>query len=205
MFDTREKKERSLGVKLFLKAGRCNSPKCATVRRPSRPGFHGKSKRRRTLSEASFQLNEKQKLRYSYGVRETQMRRVFSKAVKNPGVTGQMMLSLLERRLDNVIYRLGMAPSRSVARQLVGHGHFTVNGRKVTIPSFLVKIGDKISIRPQSASHPLFGDLELTLKKYEPPVWLSLDKEKKVGEIKALPKETEISFDINKVVDYYSK
>ncbi|MDD5431304.1 MAG: 30S ribosomal protein S4 [Candidatus Pacebacteria bacterium] len=204
MFNTREKKERSLGVKLFLKASRCNSPKCATIRRPQPPGAHGKA-RRRGMSEYGQQLKEKQKIRYSYGLRESQMKRIFTEASRNPGVTGETILQLLERRLDNVVFRLGLALSRSVARQLVGHGHIMVNGRRVTIPSFCVKIGDKISIRPQSKENLIFKDLGATMKKYQAPAWLKLDNEKYEGEVVALPKEFEDSFDVNMVVDFYSK
>ncbi|MDP3999181.1 MAG: 30S ribosomal protein S4 [bacterium] len=204
MFDTREKRERSLGVKLFLKGARCLSPKCATVRRPNRPGIHGKS-RRRTTSEFSQQLKEKQKIKFSYGLRETQLRNVFARAAKNPGITGSVLLQSLERRLDNVVFRLGLAPSRSVGRQLVSHGHIMVKGRKVTIPSYAVTTGEKISIRPQSKDHPAFKDLAANLKKYEPPVWLNLDKEKMEGTVLSLPKDLEMLFDVNMVVDYYSK
>jgi len=203
MFDTQEKKERSLGVKLFLKPHRCLSPKCVTVRRPTRPGVHGRA--RHMLSEYGEQLKEKQKFQFSYGLREAQMQKVFREALKNPAVTGTMIVSLLERRLDNVVYRLGLTPSRSVARQLVNHGHILVNGRKVTIPSYRVKVGDEIIIRPQSKDHQVFKDLNLTIKKYEPPTWLTLDKERLVGKVVAEPKDLDISFDINMVVDYYSK
>ena len=203
MFNTKEKQERSLGTKLFLKAARCNSPKCVSVRRPQRPGLHGKSYK--TLSEFGQQLKEKQKIRFTYGIREAQMELVFKKAAKNPGVTGEMIISILERRLDNVVYRLGIAPSRSVGRQLVGHGHILVNGHKVTIPSYQVRVGDTITIRPQSNEPPLLKDLGERLEKYEPPVWLALDAAKLEGKVLSAPKDFEISFDVNMVVDYYSK
>ena len=157
MFDTKEKKERSLGVKLFLKAHRCNSPKCVAVRRPQRPGMHGKSYK--SLSEFGQQLKEKQKIRYTYGIREAQMKRLAKEAIKSQGVTGEVIMSMLERRLDNVVYRLGLAPSRSVGRQLVSHGHIVVNGRKVTIPSYKIRVNDLISIRPQSREYAMFKDL----------------------------------------------
>jgi small subunit ribosomal protein S4 len=205
MFDTREKKERSLGTKLFLKKDRCSSPKCVTVRRPHPPGMHGKRKSRRTASEFSQQLKEKQKIKFSYGLKESQMKNLFFKAIKNAGDTGVNVLQLLERRLDNVVFRLGFAPSRSVARQLVGHGHILVNGRKITAPSYRVAVGNKITIRPASRNHPIFKDLSLTLNKYEPPVWLNLDKEKIEGVMVGVPKDLETSFDVNMVVDYYSK
>lgn len=204
MFPTKEKKERSLGVKLFLKPERCNSPKCVTVRRPQHPGLHGKMFRRQ-LSEFGLQLKEKQKIRFTYGIRERQFENIFKAAAKNPGVTGQMIFHILEKRLDNVVYRLGLAPSRSVARQLVGHGHIMVNNRKVTVPSFQVKIGDTIYIRPQSKEHFAFRELANTLKKYEPPIWLTMDLEKFQGKVISEPKDLEIPFDANLVVDYYSK
>ncbi len=203
MFDTKEKRERALGTKLFLKAHRCNSVKCVTVRKPFRPGLHGKA--RHSSSELGQQLNEKQKIKASYGLRESQMEKVFSTASKNPGVTGNMIVQLLERRLDNLVFRMGLAPSRSVARHLVGYGHILVNGRKVTVPSYLVKVKDKIGIRPQSKDAGPFKDISERLKKYETPVWLSLDKEKAEGEVVALPKDLEFPFDVTMVVDYYSK
>lgn len=203
MFDTKEKKERSVGTKLFLKASRCNSAKCTTIRRPQRPGMHGKSYK--SLSEFGQQLKEKQKIRFTYGLREAQMERVVGEATKNPGVTGPLIISLLERRLDNVVYRLGFAPSRSVARQLVGHGHILVNGKKVTAPSYRVRTNELITIRPQSKDHPVFKELSTTLKKYIPPVWLSVDPDKMEGKILSDPKEFEVPFDVNLVVDYYSK
>jgi len=204
MFDTKEKKERALGTKLFLKAERCSSAKCATIRRPHRPGIHGKS-RRRGPTEVGRQLQEKQKIRFSYGVKESYLRRIFARAIASPEITGKVVISLLERRLDNVVYRLGLALSRAVGRQLVGHGHITVNGRKVIVPSFEVKKGDVIGIRSQSQNHPLFHDLEMTLKKQEPPQWLELDKDKKRGKVITLPQEGGAAFNVDSVVDYYIK
>lgn len=203
MFDTREKKERSLGTKLFLKANRCNSPKCVAVRRPQRPGLHGKAYK--SLSEFGQQLKEKQRIRFAYGIRESQMERVVKEATKNPGVTGPLIISLLERRLDNVVYRLGFAPSRSVGRQLASHGHILVNGRKVTVPSYRVRTGEVITIRPQSKDHPAFKDLPAALKKYEPPMWLAIDADKLGGRVVSDPKDFDVPFDVNLVVDYYSK
>jgi small subunit ribosomal protein S4 len=203
MFNTKEKRERSLGTKLFLKGARCLGPKCATVRRPTPPGPH--TKFRRKLSEYGKQLKEKQRIQWSYGLRENQMERLFSEALKNPAVTGDMVVRFLEQRLDNVIFRLGFAPSRSVARQLVGHGHLTVNGRKVTIPSYRVKAGDVLALRTGSKDHPLFKELSNTLKNYEPPQWLHIDKEKHEGKVLFLPKDFDMEFDVNMVVDYYSK
>ena len=133
------------------------------------------------------------------------MEKIFSTASKNPGVTGNMILQLLERRLDNSVYRLGLAPSRSVARQLVGHGHILINGRKVTIPSYLVRAKDKISVRPQSKDNGALKGLSESLKKYETPSWLRLNSEKQEGEVLSMPKDFEVPFDVNMVVDYYSK
>lgn len=205
MFDTREKKERSLGTKLFLKAHRCASPKCVMVRRPTRPGAHGKARRRGTASEFAELLQEKQRFRVTYGLREAQMRRLFERAMRHRGVTGELFLQFLERRLDNVVYRLGFAPSRSVARQLVGHGHVLVNGRKVTVPSYEVRIGDAMTVRPQSKNHPVFREAENTLKRYDPPSWLTLNKEEMKGALNALPRDFDAPFQVHKVVDYYSR
>ena len=174
------------------------------IRRASRPGVHGK-RHRRPGSEYGEQLKEMQRFKYSYGLRGAQLRRVFVAAAKNPGVTGEMFTSLLERRLDNVVYRLGLAASRSVARQLVGHGHIMVNGRKTTIPSYLVKKGDHIRFRPESKDHPLFVNIPERLKNYEPPSWLHMNPETLEGEVVSLPRDMEAPFDVNLVVDYYSK
>lgn len=200
----KEKQERALGMKLFLKGERCNSPKCAMVRRPTRPGMHG-GKRRRALSEYGEQLLEKQRIRVSYGLREAQLEKIVNKAFKKTGATGEAIVNYLERQLSNVVFRLGMASSRIVAKQLISHGHFLVNGRKVTISSYSVKPGDIISIRPRSKNILIFNDLSTKLKKYETPEWLFLDKEKIEGKIISMPKDIGTTFDINLVVDYYSK
>ncbi|MBU4348020.1 30S ribosomal protein S4 [Patescibacteria group bacterium] len=204
MFNTREKKERSLGTKLFLKAYRCSSAKCATVRRQTRPGAHGAT-RRGTKSEYGQQLDEKQKMRFTYGLRESKMRRVFETASKKEGITGDMIVQLLERRLDNTIFRLGLAPSRSVARQIINHGHILVNDKRVRISSYLTKIGDKFSIRLQSKDYPMFKELSNTLKKYDTPTWLLLDAEKMEGKMVALPVDIDLTFNVNMIVDFYSK
>ena len=204
MFNTKEKKERALGVKLFLKPYRCNSPKCVAVRRPTRPGIHGKA-RRRGASEFGSQLKEKQKIKFSYGIRERQMVNLFKESAKHTGVTGEMLVRFLESRLDNVVYRLGFAPSRSVARQLVGHGHILVNGRRVTVPSYRARKSEVVSIRPQSMTNFGLKDLSENLKKFEPPIWLELDAAKLIGKVISEPKDFEIPFDLGLVVDYYSK
>jgi small subunit ribosomal protein S4 len=205
MFDTREKRERSLGAKLFLKSERCNSPKCVMVRRPTRPGVHGAGKKFQRISEYGTQLKEKQKVKYSYGLREKTFRRIILEAIKSPGVTGEVILTLLERRLDNVIYRMGFAPSRAIARQLVSHGHFIINNRKVTIPSYQMKVGDKVRVRPQSEKHPSFKELQRDITKLDLPNWVSRTQDKLEGEMMALPRDIDMPFDINMVVDYYSK
>ena len=174
------------------------------VRRPNRPGPHVRAPRRK-LSEYGKQLQEKQRIQWSYGLREAQLRRLFREALKNPAVTGDMVFRLLEQRLDNVVFRLGFAPSRSVARQLVGHGHWMVNGRKVTIPSYRVVAGDVITVRPESREHPLLKGIAEALARYEPPQWLSVDGEKQEGKVLSLPQDVESEFDVNMVVDYYSK
>jgi small subunit ribosomal protein S4 len=204
LLKAKEKKERALGVKLFLKGERCASPKCAMIRRPYRPGMHGK-KRRGALSEFGQQLMEKQRIKASYGLGEAQMRQLFKRAIQKTSGVGQAVINILEKRLDNVVYRLGLAPSRITARQYISHGHFLVNGEKNTFPSFQVKTGDVISIKPESKNLLIFKDLPTTIKKYNPPDWLDLNKEKLEGRVKSLPQTGDISFDINLVVDYYSR
>ena len=205
MFNTRAKKERSLGTSLTLKPFRGSGPKAAINRRPVRPGQHG-AKRRRAGSEYSEQLAEKQKFQFSYGLREKNVRRLFKAAAKSGHeAIGKSFLSLLERRLDNTVYRLGLAPSRSVARQMIGHGHILVNGRRIKSSSHQVKIGYKIQIRDTSLKSVMFENLEEQLKESDRPVWLTLDLKTKEGTVVALPLEVETPFDISKVVDYYSK
>ncbi len=195
----KEKKERSLGVKLFLKAERCGSHKCVMIRRPYRPGQHGR-KRRSALSDYGRQLQEKQKIQIIYGLTNRQMRNLFLKYPNNP----EKIIETLERRLDRVVYYLGLAPSVRVARQIVSHGHILVNGRRMTIPSYQVKKGDKISIRERSKSLKLFEGLKDRLKDWEVVGWLKMDKAKFEGECVDRP-DTEIvmPFDINLVGEFY--
>lgn len=204
MFNTRAKQERKLGTPLFLKPFRSLTGKSAITRRPTRPGQHGAA-RRRMGSEYARQLIEKQKVRFTYGVRETQMKNYFRKASKSTENTGSALIGLLERRLDNVVFRLGIVPSRSMARQLVSHGHIHVNGRRLSAPSAQMRVGDVITIRPQSASHPVLKDMAERLEKGEVPSWLAMNAETREGTLKALPTEIDTSFDIFLVVDYYSK
>ena len=189
---------------LFLKPNRSATGKSAIVRRPARPGQHGAS-RRRAGSEFSRQLLEKQKIRFTYGVREAQMKKYFKIASKSQENTGPALISLLERRLDNVVYRLGLAPSRSVARQAVGHGHIQMNGKRVSAPSAQTYIGDVIRIRPQSKEYGNFKEVAERLKKADAPNWLTMNPETAEGTVKMLPKDIDTGFDISLVVDYYSK
>lgn len=198
MLRVKEKRERSLGTKLFLKADRCNSPKCVMVRRPSRPGQHGT--RRRMVSEYGKQLQEKQKIQIYYGLSNRQMSKLFQEHPK------EEIASLLEQRLPHVVFFLGFAKSPRIGRQLVGHGHVLVNGRKVTIPSYHVKVGDIISIRPESRESKLFEDIATHLKQYEAPEWLKLDKENLKGEcVKNVSADDTFPFNIDLVGEFYSK
>ncbi len=198
-----EKKERALGVKLMLKAERCASGKCAQTRRPTKPGAHPRSFKK--VSEYGKQLAEKQKVRFSYLLAEKQMRKYFEAANVSKEPTHVAFTRLLESRLDNAVFRSGLAGSRRVARQLVGHGHITVNGRKVTIPSFSVRVGDRIAFRAESADHQAITLAENRFKNFEAPAWLKLDKEKKAAEILTEPRDIEIPFDLDLVVNYYLK
>ncbi len=197
------------GVKLMLKGERCFSPKCAIERRNFPPGQHGGSYRRRQLSDYGVQLREKQKVRRIYGVLERQFRRHFAAASRMKGITGANLLQTLERRMDNVVYRLGFADSRSQARQLVRHGHFMLNGRKTDIPSALVKVGDELTVRIQSRSRTYFKDLDASgiLRKKGIPEWLSLDPTALSGRILRLPERGELDLAVNEqlVVELYSR
>ena len=194
------------GQKLFLKGDRCYSSKCPVDRRSYPPGQHGQG-RRRQLSEYGLQTREKQKARRYYGVLESQFRNYFKMAVGRPGVTGTNLLQILECRLDNVVYRLGMAMSRPEARQLVRHGHFTVNGRKVNIPSYLVKVGDVIALKSSSRNLEKFKIVLETNESRTPPKWLDLNREAVQGTVTALPERDDIDFPIEEhlIVELYSK
>ena len=192
------------GTKLFLKGERCFSPKCPLEKKGAvAPGQHGLKMRRR-LSEYGVQLREKQKAKRTYGVLERQFRRYFKKAFKKRGVTGEALLQLLEPRLDNVVYRLGFVPSRSVARQLVRHGHILVDGKKVDIPSYQVKPGQVINLNPKAMKMEVVKK-SLAEKKKEIPSWLQ--KKAAVGKIIRLPTREEIGADIAEqlIVEYYSR
>ena len=191
------------GQKLFLKGERCYSSKCAIERRDYAPGQHGQARKKQ--SEYGLQLREKQKAKRFYGMQETQFRNLFEKAAKKPGMTGENLLVLLETRLDNVVFRLGFASSRKEARQLVTHGHFTVNGKKADIPSMEVKAGDVIKVKEKSQSSPKFKEVkEMSITV---PSWMSVDVEKLEGKVITLPKREDIDTPIAEhlIVELYSK
>lgn len=194
---------RTAGIKLFLKGERCYSPKCPIEKRGAvPPGEHGLKGRR--LSEYGQQLKEKQKARRIYGVLERQFRRIFNKALAGKEATGKALLQLLELRLDNVVYRLGFVPSRSVARQLIRHGHVLVDNKKVDIPSYQVKVGQLISLSPKALKMEIVKK-SLAEKEKGIPSWLQ--RRAAVGKIKHLPEREEIDTDINEdlIVEFYSR
>ena len=197
------------GEKLFLKGSRCLTPKCSFERRAYPPGEHGRDSqfRRGRASDYLLQLREKQKARRIYGVYERQFSSYFKKATKRVGLTGVNLLVLLESRLDNVVYRLGIASSRAQARQLVSHGHIMLNGRKTDVPSALVSAGDTISIRPESSVGSYFKALRQEIDDRQVPAWLSLDTNNLSATVKSLPAREDIDVSINEqlVVEYYSR
>ena len=193
------------GTKLFLKGDRCYSEKCAQDRRPYAPGQHGRA--RKKLSDYAVQLREKQKVRRVYGVLEKQFHGYFEDADMAKGVTGANLLSYLERRLDNVVYRLGFAQSRSQARQMVRHGLFTLNGRKASIPSIQVRTGDCIEVPEKNRKIPVIAAAGDVVAQRGVPAWLEMDSTSFKGVIKALPQRDDIQFPINEslIVELYSK
>jgi len=193
------------GAKLFLKGSRCYTKKCAFERRPSPPGQHGV--RRRKVGEYGLQLREKQKVRRTYGVLERQFRNYFVDAENRPGVTSENLLRSLELRLDNVVYRAGFAPSRAAARQLVNHGHFSVNGRPTDISSYQVKPGDKVEVRETRRSREPFKVAKETLRNHQAPPWLSIDAGTLSSSVVTPPSRDQMPLDLNEqlVVEYYSR
>ena len=193
------------GTKLFLKGERCTTGKCAIERRHTAPGQHGAANK--VMKEYGMQLREKQKARRYYGVLEGQFEHYFEMAEKMEGITGENLLSLLERRFDNVVYRMGMASSRKEARQLVLHAHFRLNGKKANIPSILLKVGDKISIREESRKNAKIKELLEGLASQTAPKWLEVDKDNAVATVVALPKREDIDFPFEEqlIVELYSK
>lgn len=197
------------GEKLFLKGSRCLTPKCAIERRGYAPGQHGKEGqfRRGRASDYLLQLREKQKARRIYGVLERQFNRYFERASRQSGLTGYNLLAILERRLDNVVYRLGMADSRAQARQLVQHGHIMLNNRKTNVPSALVSRGDVVSVRPESQRRNYFKDRRQNIDDRRVPGWLKVDVASLSGHVMSMPAREDIDISLNEqlIVEYYSR
>lgn len=204
----REKKERRLGVKLFLKGERSGSPKSAMVKKPYPPGMHGRTGIRK-LSEFGLQLQAKQKIKNIYRMMEKQFKSYAKEAVKSKKETGQLLVRMLEQRLDNVVFKMGLAQSRDQARQLVSHGHVLVNGTKTNIPSFQVKVGDKVGVRENSKKSKYFSALlPAWLPKHESPAWLKVDKEMLLGSVERVPDFADSgleSKDLQLIIEYYSR
>lgn len=194
------------GEKLFLKGDRCYSEKCSIERRAYSPGAHGQGRRQKP-TEYGIQLREKQKTRRAYGLLEKQFNNYFKKADRQQGITGENLLVLLERRLDNVVYRLGFASSRKEARQMVNHGHFLVNNKKANIPSILLKVGDTVSLRPSSKESVKFLELKEQAAYKTPPEWLSVDVDNMTGSVLAYPRRDQIDTMVNEqlIVELYSR
>ena len=193
------------GGKLFLKGDKCYSDKCPYNKRPVAPGQHGAD--RKKVSEYGLQLREKQKTKRIYGVQEGQFRKYYEMADRMKGVTGENMLSLLERRLDNVVFRMGIAPSRTLARQIVSHAHLTVNGKTVTVPSYIVKAGDVIAVKENRKGNKYFTALKETKASNTLVKWVEFDREKLEGKVLALPTREDIDSQIaeHMIVELYSK
>ena len=192
------------GVKLFLKGERCYKSVCALEKRPTAPGQHGAA--RKKVSEYGLQLREKQKCKRIYGVLESQFKKYYLRADRMKGITGENMLSLLERRLDNVIYRMGIGSSRAEARQLVTHGHFSVNGRPCNIASYIVKVGDVVDVKETKKDNKYFAEIK-QMKVGAMPKWLEFNPETLTGKILALPQRDDIDAQIAEhlIVELYSK
>ena len=193
------------GTKLFLKGDRCYTEKCAVTKRHTPPGMHAQSRRKQ--SEYGIQLREKQKVRRAYGVLESQFRKYYDMASNMRGVTGENMLALLERRLDNVVFRLGLASSRPMARQIVNHGHIFVDGKKVDIASFITKPGQTITVRSTSNDMPYLQELREQGASKPIPKWLELDAENLTGKVVVIPQRDDIDLTIEEhlIVEYYSR
>ncbi len=193
------------GKKLFLKGDRCLSDKCAVSRRATVPGQHGAG--RKTVKEYGMQLREKQTARRYYGVQEKQFKEYYVKADKKSGIAGENLLSILESRYDNAVYRMGLASSRKEARQLVRHGHFTLNGKKADIPSIILKVGDVIELREKSRSSEKFKELIEDMANVTAPKWLDLNKDAVSAKVVAMPARDDVDFDFNEqlIIELYSK
>lgn len=204
--DPQCKKCRRAGEKLFLKGEKCDGPKCVFNKRSFAPGAHG-NKGFKRLSNYGKQLVEKQKAKRMYGLREKQFRLYFDKAFKKVGNTGELLFAILENRLDNAVFRLGFAKSRSQARQIVSHAHVLVNGNKVNIPSYQLKVGDVISFREKSQKSSLFEAIKNDIEKKEVVPWLSLDKKEVSGKVTGTPQLADVALNVDwqSIVEFYSK
>ena len=195
------------GVRLYLKGERCLSAKCGIERRAYPPGEHAQTRARRRTSDYGVQLREKQKLRRIYGVLERQFRRYFAEAERRPGITGELLLQLLERRLDSVVWRLGLTSSRTQARLLIGQGHFSMNGKPVNVPSRMVRVGDSIAVRPKSRKVPPIVAAAEKAGGRRVPSWLQVEGDAMEATVISLPSRAEIDTQIQEelVVEYYSR
>ena len=193
------------GKKLFLKGDRCLSDKCAISRRPTVPGQHGQG--RKSVKEYGQHLREKQTARRYYGVQEKQFKKYYVAADTQEGIAGENLLSLLERRFDNVVYRMGLASSRKEARQLVRHAHFTLNGKKADIPSIILKVGDVVALKEKSRSSEKFKLLTEDMARVNSPKWLEVDADAVSAKVVAIPQREDVDFDFNEqlIIEFYSK
>jgi len=206
VLDAKCRKCRRAGEKLFLKGERCYSIKCAFLRKPYAPGMH-KKRRTKMVSEYGRQLNEVKKAKLTYGVNEAQMKKYFKESAKSPQSTSEIFFKKLELRLDNVVFSLGLAPSRKAARQIVSHGHILVNDKKIDVPAYELKKGDIITIRPQSLEKAPFKNLSKNLKKIQLPEYLTLNPEKLEAKVIAEPSLAKQlpPFDFRQIVEFYSR
>ncbi len=205
MMGPKQKKERALGESLQLKAERSVGPKSALHRRPTKPGQHGNSRRRRNVSDYGLQLMEKQKVKLSYRISEQNLRVIIRAASKATGDVSRAVVELLERRLDNVVFRAGFAPGRSVSHKLVLDGHIAVNGKRTRSVGFQVKVGDVISVYPTSKDRAPFREIKQNLEKYETPYWLQLNPATLSAQVTSLPRDVEVPFQIPLLVESFSK
>jgi len=205
--DPKCKQCRREGIKLFLKGEKCFTSKCPMLKRDFPPGMHGLSAKRKRISSYGKQLREKQKAKRLYQLLEKQFNNYYKQATRMPGDVSESLLQLLEKRLDNAVYRLGFASSRTTSRQLINHGHILVNGKKVTIPSYQVKVGEMITIKESCLKKPFWQNQTEKLGKSQIPCWLSFDISKKTGTIVSLPKKDEIAepFDVTLIIEFYSR
>lgn len=208
MTDPRCKQCRRAGEKLFLKGERCYTPKCAMIKKAYPPGVHGRSRRRRrSLSEYGQQLKEKQKIRKTYGILERQFRKYITLASQQKGDSRENLMRLLETRLDNIIFRLGLAKSRNQARQLVNHRQVIIGKKAVNIPSYQVKVGQEVALKDKIKKTALMEELKIALKNYQSPAWLTLDKKKLAGKMTGLPSADDFgNFEaVGRILEYYSR